>query len=122
MSSNNTKSKKGVTVNQNVAKKSFQHDTGTMNMDAKNLVDKARKYIRDSNKSKQNEHYIQEAFKNLSEACNKDGQMSSAFSHRGICYNQMGDFQRALYDFSVAIRIANEKKEDHKTLADYYSK
>jgi hypothetical protein len=33
----------------------------------------------------------------------------------------MGDFQRALYDYSVAIKLANENKEDNKTLAEYYS-
>ena len=34
--------------------------------------------------------------------------MAEAFSLRGQCYNQMGDFQRALYDFSVAIRIEKD--------------
>ena len=57
----------------------------------------------------------------LSAVCNKDAQMSQAFHLRGMCYNQMGDFQRALYDFSVAIRIAQEKPEDQKYLAEYYN-
>ena len=48
--------------------------------------------------------------------------MSQAFYFRGLCYNSMGDFQRALHDFSVAIRIAQDNGEDGKTQADYYSK
>ena len=32
----------------------------------------------------------------------------------------MGDFQRALYDYSVAIKMAKEEKEDNSILADYY--
>ena len=39
-----------------------------------------------------------------------------------MCYNQMGDFQRALYDFSVAIRIEKERSStDTKMLAEYYN-
>ena len=48
--------------------------------------------------------------------------MSQAFFLRGMCYHQMGDFQRALYDFSVAIRIAKEQYEENRILAEYYSK
>ena len=33
----------------------------------------------------------------------------------------MGDFQRALYDYSVAIKMATQYDEDSKTLAEYYS-
>jgi tetratricopeptide (TPR) repeat protein len=40
--------------------------------------------------------------------------MAEAFSLRGSCYYLMGDFQRALYDFSVAIRIAKENNESVK--------
>ena len=66
---------------------------------------------------------IQDVFKLLSEACNRDGQLSQAFHLRGMCYNQMGEFQRALYDFSVAIRVEDEKpNKDQKLLAEYYSK
>lgn len=72
-------------------------------------------------KNKNNESAIQEAFKLLSEACNKDGNYSQAFHYRGMCYNQMGDFQRALYDFSVAIRIERERGQDQKALAEYYN-
>jgi hypothetical protein len=39
-----------------------------------------------------------------------------------MCYNQMGEFQRALYDFSVAIRVEDDNKGDPKKLGDYYSK
>ena len=42
-----------------------------------------------------------------------------------MCYNQMGDFQRALYDFSVAIRIEkdpnNKKDPESKKLAKFYN-
>jgi len=47
--------------------------------------------------------------------------IDQAFELRGMCYHQMGDFQRALYDFSVAIRIAKENFEDNRTLAGYYN-
>lgn len=55
--------------------------------------------------------------------------MSRAFYMRGKCYYHMGDFQRALFDFSVAIRIEEDKKvkentnkkETQKDLADYYN-
>jgi hypothetical protein len=39
--------------------------------EAKQLYEKAKRALKDS-KTKQNEGVIQEAFKNLSEACNKD--------------------------------------------------
>jgi hypothetical protein len=54
-------------------------------------LDKARRVLNDP-KKKPTEKDIQEAFRNLSEACSKDGQMSEAFALRGQCYNQMGDF------------------------------
>lgn len=57
----------------------------------------------------------------LSEVCNKDANISEAFNFRGACYHLMGDFQRALYDYSVAIKIAREENEDPKILGEYYS-
>jgi tetratricopeptide (TPR) repeat protein len=33
----------------------------------------------------------------------------------------MGDFERALFDFSIAIRIAKESFEDSGLLASYYN-
>ena len=36
-----------------------------------------------------------------------------------MIYHQMGDFQRALYDFAVAIRIA--KEIDDLALPTYYN-
>jgi tetratricopeptide (TPR) repeat protein len=51
--------------------------------------------------------------------------MHKAFFLRGKCYYHMGDFQRALFDFSVAIRIEEDnKKKDQgskKDLAEYYN-
>ena len=40
--------------------------------------------------------------------------MAKAFYLRGKCYYHMGDFQRALYDFSYAIRIEEERKTKDK--------
>ena len=88
---------------------------GGQNDIKKNLQLAAQKM--QNNKSNQN---LEQAFKLLSEACNKDAENSQAFKMRGNCYNLMGDFQRALYDYSVAIRIAKESKEDPKILAEYY--
>lgn len=51
---------------------------------------------------------VPEAFKTLSEICNRDGESSEAYNLRGSCYYLMGDFQRALYDYSVAIRLARD--------------
>ena len=55
--------------------------------------------------------------------------MSRSFFLRGKCFYHMGDFQRALYDFSVAIRLEEEKKikeitkdkQAHKDLGEYYN-
>lgn len=38
-----------------------------------------------------------------------------------MIYHQMGDFERALFDFSIAIRIAKESFEDSGLLASYYN-
>ena len=56
----------------------------------------------------------------------KDATNSKAFFCRGKCYYHMGDFQRALYDFSVAIRIEEEKRVKDpnykkENLAEYYN-
>ena len=55
---------------------------------------KAKTALRDSkNKSGEAaEKAIQECFKLVSEACNKDARVSAPFSLRGMCYYQMGDF------------------------------
>lgn len=45
-----------------------------------------------------------------------------AYALRGTIYNIMGNFQRALYDFTVAIRIANscgDKDVTTKLIAEY---
>jgi len=55
----------------------------------------------------------------LSQACNRDAKCHQAFYLRGMIYHQMGDFQRALYDFAVAIRIA--KEIDDLALPTYYN-
>ena len=71
------------------------------------------------------ENQLEEAFYKLSQACNKDATLSKAFFLRGKCYYHMGDFQRALFDFSVAIRIEEDKKQREagykKDLAEYYN-
>lgn len=76
-----------------------------------------KKKIKDIKQKLQNnksEATIPQAFKELSEICNKDTEYHEAFYLRGTCYNIMGDFQRALFDFSVAIRIAKEQSEKEK--------
>lgn len=82
--------------------------------------------------SKNKEMYqikLEQAFDFLTNACNKDPTISRSFYLRGKCYYHMGDFQRALYDFSYAIRIEEEKKIKEATkdkyalkdLAEYYN-
>ena len=55
------------------AKKNYSFNENAMGNsgEAKQLYEKAKRALKDS-KTKQNEGVIQEAFKNLSEACNKD--------------------------------------------------
>ena len=89
-----------------VQKKSYTNENNYSH-EAKQNLERARRILSNS-KQKPSEKEIQEAFRQLSEACNKDGQIAEAFSLRGQCYNQMGDFQRALYDFTVAIRIEKD--------------
>lgn len=77
--------------------------------------------LANANKREAYEQNLEKAFELLTEACTKDQSYSKAFFLRGKCYYHMGDFQRALYDFSVAIRTAQEKKEPKKELAEYYN-
>ena len=46
-----------------------------------------------------------------------------AFAMRARCNYHFGDFQRALYDFSVAIRLleSNTGPKDDARLAEYYN-
>ena len=60
------------------------------------------------------------AFTKLSEACNKDGTCHKAFYLRGKCFYYMADFQRALYDLSVAIRCGIDKGARREEIAEYY--
>lgn len=50
--------------------------------------------------------------------------MAKAFLHRGMCYNLIGDFQRALFDFSVCIKLQKENKDKEfskRDLAEAYN-
>jgi hypothetical protein len=40
--------------------------------------------------------------------------MAMAWHYRGKCYQGMGDFQRALYDFTCAIRLDTQQGADPK--------
>lgn len=56
----------------------------------------------------------------LSTACNREANMPKAFYLRAKCHYHFGDFQRALYDFSVAIRIELDNPNHKKsTIAEY---
>lgn len=99
-------------------KKAMTNDFSGTHQDYKRQVKEAGRKLTSTNKSTKN---IEEAFRILSEICNKDVQISEAFNYRGACYNLMGDFQRALYDYSVAIKIAKDENEDPRQLAEYYS-
>ena len=58
---------------------------------------------------------VDRAFQLFSEACNKDPStispslnslgMAAAYHYRGRCYMHMDDYQRALYDFTLAIKL-----------------
>lgn len=93
------------------------YSAGANSGDTKKMLDRAIKLVNQkSTKS------IEEAFKILSECCNKDANMAKAFLYRGMCYNLLGDFQRALYDFSVCIRIQKDSKDfNQKDLAEAYN-
>ena len=89
---------------------------GSSNQDAVKNLTKASRLI--GSKEQKN---IEEAFRLLSDMCNRDAANSKAFYYRGQCYNLMGDFQRALYDFSVAIKISKERKESAVDVALNYN-
>jgi len=93
----------------------YQDTGGSGNEDVKNKIKQAKEKL---NGPKNNKN-LEEAFKLLSEACNKEAENATAFKLRADCYSLMGDFQRALYDYSVAIRIAKENNSDKKELANY---
>jgi tetratricopeptide (TPR) repeat protein len=48
--------------------------------------------------------------------------MAMAFHFKGRCYHFLGDYQRALYDFSMALKLDNNQGADPKQIADHYSK
>lgn len=79
-------------------------DFGKNKEDSRVAVEQARKKLKD-NKNKPNESNLVEALKLLSDACFKDNTNAEAYCMRGQTYRDMGDFQRALYDFTVAIRV-----------------
>lgn len=54
------------------------------------------------------------AFQQFAEAINNDPHMAGAYHYRGRCYLALGDCQRALYDFTMAIR-EDDKVADPKT-------
>ena len=51
---------------------------------------------------------------------------AEAYYERGLCYQEMQDYKRALYDFSAAIRSEAKTKSGRlpktKELANYYCK
>jgi len=47
---------------------------------------------------------LDEAFYNFSTCCNNDSDSCDFLFMRGRCYMAYGDFKRAMYDFSAAIR------------------
>lgn len=99
-----------------------QHDTLMASTTAKDDLKEAEKLLKQVTKenlhnSKNKEIYqtkLEQAFDYLTNACNKDTQMARAFFLRGKCYYHMGDYQRALYDFSYAIRIEEDRKARDK--------
>jgi tetratricopeptide (TPR) repeat protein len=94
--------------------------------DVKKKIDKAETLIKEVTNDNQkkgkdsNESKLEEALVILSDACNRDANMSKAFYLRAKCHYHFGDFQRALYDFSVAIRIELDNPNHKKsTIAEY---
>ena len=63
-----------------------------------------------------------------SQAISKNEKYSEAYSFRGTVYQKLNDYQRALYDFSVAINIQKNFQKDNNSnynqheLAKYYCK
>lgn len=85
-----------------------------------------RDSLNDKRERESYENKLEKAFQYVSKACSINPTNSKAFFYRGKCYYHMGDFQRALYDFSVAIRIEEVNKaegRDYKRndLAEYYN-
>ena len=81
-------SKKTATANANAKKTNIINDMGGNYSDPKkNLKDIKMKL--QNNRTPQ---VIQEAFRQLSEICNRETELAEAFNLRGSCYYLMGDF------------------------------
>ena len=109
-------------------------DTSMSNMTDQDKFRKAYKLITVDIAKGQNltqeasEQKLEEAFRLLSHVCQRDETAHEAFGLRARCNYHFGDFQRALYDYSVAIRLceAAALKEPHsdkykRKLGEYYN-
>ena len=74
-----------------------------------------------ANVNKKEQSPLEKALENLNNAINQDPSYARAYFLRGKCYYHMGDFQRALFDFTVAIKMGHDRKESKKDLAEYFN-
>jgi len=106
-------------------------DHNTPKADVKTKIGEAEGHINNAitenpknkeTKGESKESLLEKALSLLSDVCNKDANMSKAFYLRAKCHYHFGDFQRALYDFSVAIRIELDNPNHKKsTIAEYWN-
>ena len=126
----NKTQKSGKTVSQTNKGPATSNQFGSSNNDIKKQLDIADKLIRQVTKDNQqstksvkdNESKLEDAFRILSVICQKEETQHQAFAMRARCNYHFGDFQRALYDFSVAIRLlSSNSHKDEAKLAEYYN-
>ena len=111
------------------AKKVQTFETGKDKKDSREQVEHAKRKLKE-NRNKPNEKVYEsnlvEALRHLSQACFQDNQNAEAYSLRGTCYQEMSDYQRALYDFTVAIKVESDYLRanggSNNKLAEYYRK
>jgi tetratricopeptide (TPR) repeat protein len=104
------------TVNKNKAKPTGGETQNSLTESAKKLVADGKRFFSNRNTTGMT---LKEAFEKFSKACNDDPSHANAFYYRGLCYMQQGDFQRALYDFTLAFKIEKDNGQNIVDQANY---
>ena len=75
-------------------------------LQAKKLYDLGKKALKQTNQNAESsQQRAEKAYSYFTDAINKDPNHALSFQGRGQCYILLGDFQRALYDFTMAIKL-----------------
>lgn len=108
-------------------KKPTTDATNQKEKQAQTFIDEAIRCIQKVTKenlgkmNKNEQSPLEKALENLNLAINMEPSSSRAYFIRGKCYYHQADYQRALFDFTVAIKISHERKDSKKDLAEYFN-